>query len=88
MSIVELLSLLVHRNKSYFRREAIPMNQNDVLLAVRQRGNNVQVIVSMATGHGRCSRQLVPSVAKIPRCHLNPALTDQSIAAIATTKSE
>jgi hypothetical protein len=64
------------------------MNQNDVLPAVRQGSHNVQVLVATATGHGRCSRQLVPSVAKIPKCHSNPALTDRSIAAIATVESE
>ena len=66
------------------------MNQNDVLLAVRQRGNNaqVQVIVAMATGHGRCSRQLVPSVAKIPKYPLNLAVINRCTVVTAIAKSD
>ena len=64
------------------------MNQNDVLPAVRQGKHKVMATVATETGHGRCSQQHALSVAKIHKCHLNHALTDQSIAATATIESK
>ena len=54
---------------------------------LRQEKRNVMEPEVVAGHSGKCSRQHVLSVARIPRYHSSPAATNQCIAAIATVKS-
>ena len=47
----------------------------------------IEMIATATSLDAKCFLRYVPSVAKLPRCHLNPAKVDQFIVAIATIRS-
>jgi len=81
-------------NKSSLLPEAILTSLSAVHHVAKQgrHGSTAMGAIAMemiATGpNAKCSLRYAPSVAKIPRCRLNPAKVDQCIAAIATIRSD
>ena len=70
--IVGLHSLSLLGSKNSSRLKASLMSLGAVLLAARQRSQNVTEVVAMDTGPSKCSPQCATSVAKTPRYLLPP----------------
>jgi len=86
--IVGKSSLSQLESKSSMHPVASRMSQSAVLNAAGQGRHSVMAILDTAMGHhGKCSLQYALNAALKPKCLLSLVKTDQSIAAIATIRS-